>query len=323
MLSKIKTQVPASLNGARFDIAAASLVEDLSRKKIKEIIDRGGAYLNKRRVLIAKKQVKTGDQIELFWDEGRPLSGQTVTRIPVAILDENEDFLVINKPAGLPSQSTLTSSEDTVLHALKLQYPDRFSSLELSLVHRLDKDTSGVMLISKSKTAQNKLEKLFLERKMKKVYQALCFGIPKSQEGVLDWPLRKDPSRPNTYVAVLGSAARAGGRSSESKAALTRFLVKKTFPASKASWVECFPETGRTHQIRVHLQALGVPLLGDKTYAANVVGHPLAQIATRHMLHASSLSWTQDDGRMFSFEAPLPDDFEFCLNLLTKEGPNV
>ncbi|MEY4065275.1 MAG: hypothetical protein RIR26_1483 [Pseudomonadota bacterium] len=320
MLSKIKAQVPASLNGARFDIAAAALVEDLSRKKIKEIIDRGGAYLNKRRVLMAKKEVRAGDQIELFWDEGRPLSGQSATRIPVGILSENDDFVVINKPAGLPAQSTLTSSEDTVVHALKLQYPERFASVELCLVHRLDKETSGVMLLAKSKSAQVQLERLFLERRMKKVYEALCFGIPKSNEGTLHWPLRKDPSRPNTYVAVLGSPARGGARLPESKAALTKFLVKKTFPSLKASWIECFPETGRTHQIRVHLQALGVPILGDKTYAANVIGHPLAQIATRHMLHASSLSWTQDDGRTFSFEAPLPEDFGSCLNLLAKEG---
>jgi 23S rRNA pseudouridine1911/1915/1917 synthase len=198
MVSQIKAQVPSSLNGARFDVAAAALFEGFSRKKIKTVIDRGGAYLNKKRITLAKKEVKSGDVIELFWDEARPLSTRSLNAIPVQILANEEDFVVINKPAGLPSQATLTTSEDTVIHALHNQYPDLFSVDKLFLVHRLDKDTSGVMLLAKSKFAQARLEKLFVERKMKKVYQALCFGIPKSIEGLLNWPIRKDASRPNT-----------------------------------------------------------------------------------------------------------------------------
>lgn len=316
MVSTIKAQVPTSLNGARFDVAAAALFEGFSRKKIKTIIDRGGAYINKKRVTIAKKEVKNGDTIELFWDDARVISERNIKHLPISIIADNEDFVVINKPAGVPSQATLTTSEDTVIHALKHQYPDRFSDSDLLLVHRLDKDTSGVMLLAKSKLAQARFEKLFIERRMKKVYRALCFGLPKSSEGILDWPIRKDPSRPNTYFAVIGSSHRGGKGSHAAKSALTRFLVLKTFPKVRASSIECYPETGRTHQIRVHLQALGVPLLGDRTYAANVVGHPLAQVATRHMLHAVRLSWTEDDGRVFNFDAPLPDDFGACLQLL-------
>jgi 23S rRNA pseudouridine1911/1915/1917 synthase len=320
MVSTIKAQVPTSLNGARFDVAAAALFESFSRKKIKTIIDRGGAYINKKRVTMAKKEVKNGDLIELFWDDSRVISDRTVKHLPINIIDENEDFVVINKPAGVPSQATLTTSEDTVIHALKHQYAERFSGCELLLVHRLDKDTSGVMLLAKSKSVQSRFEKLFIERRMKKVYRALCFGLPKSTEGVLNWPIRKDPSRPNTYFAVVGSSSHGGKGRADAKSALTRFLVLKTFPKVRASLLECYPETGRTHQIRVHLQALGVPLLGDRTYAANVIGHPLAQLATRHMLHAVRLSWTEDDGRVFNFDAPLPDDFGACLQSLEQEG---
>jgi len=320
MVEQIKAQVPGSLNGARFDVAAAALFDGLSRKKIKSVIDRGGAYLNKRRVTLAKKEVRTGDIIELFWDEARSLSERSVKKIPVQIISHQSDFVVINKPAGIPSQATLTSSDETVLHALKAQYPEQFSETELMLVHRLDKDTSGVMLIAKSKTAQQRLEKLFLERKMKKVYHALCFGIPKSLHGVLDWPIRKDPTRTNTYFAVVGSTGRAPRGGQDAKSARTLFQVLKTFPKSRSSHIECHPETGRTHQIFVHLQALGVPLLGDKTYATNVVGHPLAQAATRHMLHAVSLSWVDTDGQTFVFEAPFPEDFGACLHLLEQEG---
>jgi 23S rRNA pseudouridine1911/1915/1917 synthase len=320
MVAQIKAQVPGSLNGARFDVAASALFDGLSRKKVKSVIDRGGAYLNKRRVTLAKKEVRTGDLIELFWDEARSLSERSVKKIPIQILFQNQDFVVINKPAGIPSQATLTTSDETVLHALKLQYSEHFSETELLLVHRLDKDTSGVMLIAKSKTAQQRLEKLFLERSMKKVYQALCFGVPKSVQGVLDWPIRKDPSRPNTYFAVVGGTGRTSRGGQEAKTARTLFQVLKTFPRSRASLIECYPETGRTHQIRVHLQALGVPLLGDKTYATNVVGHPLAQAATRHMLHAVRLSWSEQDGQTFEFEAPFPEDFGACLLLLEKEG---
>lgn len=322
MLGQIKAQVPASLNGERFDVAAAALFESLSRKKIKMIIDRGGAYLNKKRVMIAKKNVSAGDLIELFWDEARPLKSDQLKSIPVTVLSETPQFLVINKPAGLPSQATLTSSEETVIHALCSQYPDKYKLTELFLVHRLDKDTSGVMLIAKGKASQSQLEQLFLQRKMKKCYVALGLGIPSAVEGVLNWPIRKDSSRANTYMALMGaaSARSAQGKSKDIKSAITGYLVLKTFPKLQASFIECRPETGRTHQIRVHLQALGVPLFGDKTYANNVIGHPCGQWAARHMLHAQSISWQDADGRTFAFEAPLPDDFRVCLNRLEQEG---
>lgn len=320
MLSQIKAQVPAALNGARFDVVAAELFEGFSRKKIKMIIDRGGAYLNKKRVLVAKKVVSSGDIVELFWDEARPLTGRSTKHLPVALIDNREDFVVINKPAGLASQATLTSSDETVIHALKQQYPELFGAVDLQLVHRLDKDTSGVMLIAKSKAAQARLEKLFQERKVKKTYYALCFGAPKSSQGVLDWAIRKDPSRPNTYVAVMSGAARRGRTGLGEKSAKTNFLVINTFQRARASFIECQPETGRTHQIRVHLQALGIPLLGDRTYAATVVGHPLAQLAPRHMLHAARIGWSGINGEEFAFEAPFPDDFSDCLNHLKNEG---
>lgn len=320
MVSQIKAQVPAALNGMRFDVVAAQVFEGFSRKKIKLIIDRGGAYLNKKRVLVAKKIVSSGDILELFWDEARPLNSRSTKHLPVILIDNRDDFVVVSKPAGLPSQATLTSSDETVIHALKQQYSELFAEIDLQLVHRLDKDTSGVMLLAKSKAAQARLEKLFQERKMSKTYYALCYGTPKSTQGVLDWAIRKDTSRPNTYVAVMSGAARRGRPGMGEKSALTRFLVVNTFHRGRASLLECKPETGRTHQIRVHLQALGVPLLGDKTYAANVVGHPLAQLATRHMLHAARISWSGADGEEFAFEAPFPDDFADCLNHLKSEG---
>lgn len=322
MLNQIKAQVPESLNDERFDVAAAQLFQSISRKKIKLIIDRGGAYLNKKRVLIAKRNVTAGDLIELFWDEARPLQSHHVQNIPVEIIAEFADFIVINKPAGLPSQATLTSSEDTVIHALKIQFPDKYSAADLFLVHRLDKDTSGVMLIATTKLKQQFFEKLFMEKKIKKTYLALSFGIPKQSSGILKWPLRKDPSRPNTYIAIVGSVSHrpASFKGRDGKAAVTGYVVLKTFPKAQASFIECRPETGRTHQIRVHLQALGVPLLGDKTYSNNVIGHPCGQWAARHMLHARELSWIDSDGQTFAFEAPLPDDFRVCLNRLEQEG---
>ncbi|MFZ9520404.1 MAG: RluA family pseudouridine synthase [Silvanigrellaceae bacterium] len=322
MLNQIKAQVPPTLNGARFDIAAATMFNTLSRKKIKTIIDRGGAFLNKKRIALAGKLVSSGDVIELFWDEARPLGGSDVSSLPVGIIAEFEDYVVVNKPAGLPSQATLSSTNDTVIHALKVQYPDKYSSMELQLVHRLDKETSGVMILAKNKKAQQNLEKLFQERKIQKTYHAISFGIPAQKGGQLDWPIRRDNSRTNAYVAVI-SQSKSRGASSHSKdikSARTRYEVLKTFSRLNASFIECKPETGRTHQIRVHLQALGVPLFGDKTYSNNVIGHPCNQWATRHMLHASSISWIEIDGRTVAFEAPFPDDFRACLNRLEKEG---
>lgn len=320
--------VTESMDGERFDVAAAQLMPELSRKKIKAIIDAGGAYVNKRRIRFAKHGVHHGDRLEVFWDEppahavegAGQVEGPRMKFISAAprvslsqsdIIFEGRDFLVVNKPAGIASQATLTSSTDTLSHFVHKLDPRRYPLTHLLMVHRLDKDTSGLMLLARNKDAQKHFEDLFKERKVEKVYEALCFHVPPQPEGVLTHGLVKDAGRDNTYHPV-----RPGAKGAHVKSAETHYRTVEAFPAADAAYVECVPKTGRTHQIRVHMLALGCPLLGDKTYARNVIGHPFAQSALRHMLHARRIRFAGPDGAPYDFEAPLPADFRECLRLL-------
>lgn len=334
MIESKSATVPAGpLDGERFDVAASALFPEISRKKIKSIIDAGGAYCNKRRIQVAKHLVKIGDKLEIFWDVKSDLElmkateGQRVKFIRTPhgavlketdVLFEHADFVVVNKPAGLPSQATLVSSTDTILHALQALDPKRFALESLFLVHRLDKDTSGVLLIGRNARAKAFLEEAFRDRKVTKTYEALCFNVPPEASGVISYPLAKVQGQANTYYPVMKKVGKTS--SGSPKSAETRFEVKQAFAKAQASHILCFPTTGRTHQIRVHLMAVGCPLLGDKTYARNILGHPLGQVALRHMLHARAVAFAGPNGEKYVFEAPVPADFAACLETLTARG---
>ncbi|MCA2959579.1 MAG: RluA family pseudouridine synthase [Silvanigrellales bacterium] len=323
MITSVKSKARAEHDGERFDVVATVLFPELSRKKIKSVIDAGGAYLNKRRVKVAKMALREGDLVELFWEgPSTPSLGQARPKPSPLVLTEahlvfvEKDFLVVNKPAGLPSQATLTSSTDTVLHALAALRPADFPLESLFLVHRLDKETSGLLVVARTTAARAHFEDAFRDRRVNKTYEALCFFAPKVAAGEVALPLAKDTSRANTYFALSSTAG--ARRRSDAKAALTRYETVRVFARAQASHVRCFPETGRTHQIRVHMQALGCPLLGDKTYAQNVVGHPFAQTALRHMLHAARLAFVGPGGNAYTLDAPHPPDFAACLEALAR-----
>ncbi|APJ02492.1 RluA family pseudouridine synthase [Silvanigrella aquatica] len=324
MLKSKSAKITASYNGERFDIAAAALFEDLSRKKIKAIIDAGGAYINKKRIVVAKTLVKIGDKIEVFWEEKSENSESQIAKSAFhlkntigtfiddkTLIFENNDFFVVNKPAGISSQATLSSSKDTILHALSVYDSKTFDLKKMFLVHRLDKDTSGLMIIAKNKETQNKFEEIFRDKKINKSYDALCFNIPKNLEGEIKFSIAKDNSRKNSYFAITNP----NSKMKDAKSAETNFVVQKIYKSSNISFIRCNPKTGRTHQIRVHLSAIGCPLLGDKTYSQNIYGHKYAQIALRHMLHAINLSF-EFNGENFDFTAPLPEDFERIIKIL-------
>ena len=324
-LKTLSARVPKNLQGERLDVCATQMFSELSRKKIKGIIDNGGAFLNKKRMSIAKFVVNSGDLIELNWDDKAPSSALNLVLPESAILLDTPDFFVVSKPAGVASQATLDSSFDTVAHLIAKSFPSRFSIEKCLMVHRLDKETSGAMIFAKTSQAQRFFEELFVQKKMQKIYDLICFGLPKANEGVIDFPILKDQMRKNTYRALINQApmrgadaarsSRAGG-GAEVRTAVTRFKVQRAFPRSSVAHVRAFPETGRTHQIRVHFQAIGCPLIGDKTYASGVVGHVFGQKFLRHLLHASSLEFVGPDGKPYVVECPLPADFLECLALL-------
>lgn len=320
MIKSKSAIVPKKLNEERFDIAATELFPELSRKKIKLIIDSGGAYLNKKRIQIAKYSVKQNDKIELFWEEksSNTESDKTIQNKKTSfssfisgknIIFEHKDFFVINKPAGIATQATLTSSTDTIFHMLNKLDNQKFKLEQLFMVHRLDKDTSGILLIARNKQAQKKFEDLFKLRQIEKKYDAICFGTPNKKEGYIQFAIAKDNSRPNCYFAVTNPNSKI----KDAKGAETSYKVTQNFQ-NQACLIECSPKTGRTHQIRVHLTAIGNPIFGDKTYAQNIYGHPFSQLALRQMLHAKKIEFKYES-QSFCFECDYPDDF---LNILKK-----
>lgn len=299
MLKTKKSIINKNTHNARFDLACTILFPELSRKKIKAIIDNGGAFLNKKRIQIAKLVVMQNDVIELFWNENQK-SLQTMTN--ENFIFENDDFMIINKPAGVPVQGTLESDKNTILHAIHKFDSKKYALESLLLVHRLDKDTSGLMIIAKNPQSQKEFEQLFKTQKIQKTYKALCFFTPKKHEGKITFSIAPDVSRKNTYFAVTNNKTYLNQKSAE-----TDYKVEKILPHGSAL-IACFPKTGRTHQVRVHLLALNCPIIGDKTYAQNIYGHPYARSATRHLLHAFELKF-MFKGENYVFNCPLPMDF--------------
>lgn len=211
--------------------------------------------------------------------------------IKLDILYEDRTILVISKPAGLLTHPSPKESSKTLTNAL-LHY---FGKKWFGLVHRLDKDTSGVMVIAKNKTSQGRLKAQFKKGKVAKTYLALVEGHLKPGEGIIDAPIGRDRKNP-TKMSILPKG--------EGRQAQTYFRLKKYL--ANFSLVEVIPKTGRTHQIRVHFSSISHPLVGDKVYGSS---QPKLKIS-RHLLHAEKLKFRHPKTKkMVEFRSPLPPDF--------------
>jgi len=226
------------------------------------------------------------------------------------LIFENNDFLVVNKPAGLmvhgakvnPARriDEARAAEPTLVDWLIARYPGVRTvgdepTLRPGIVHRLDKATSGVMVIAKTQTSFEYLKKLFQEHRMEKTYFALVFGIPPKDHGVIDAPIG----------IKNGSLKRSVHATKMAKPAVTEYSVVKKFDLF--SLLKVNPKTGRTHQIRVHLASIGHPIVGDPMYGKKM----LPAFAHRLMLHAGAIAFSDDKGNRFVFEAPFPPDFVY------------
>jgi 23S rRNA pseudouridine1911/1915/1917 synthase len=233
------------------------------------------------------------------------------------ILVEDEDLLIVNKPPGLVVHPGAGHTEGTLVHGLLAHSPRlaiQGSPLRPGIVHRLDKNTSGALVIAKSERAYLSLVRQFKEREVKKGYLALVYGRPPENEGEISALLGRNPSD-RKKIAVLRNRGRA---------ALSRWRVTKDW--GEAALLNVRIETGRTHQIRVHLSHIGYPVVGDETYgggrrrARNVKSAPLRELlltAQRQMLHAARLEFTHPvTGGPVSANAPLPDDFREIVERL-------
>jgi 23S rRNA pseudouridine1911/1915/1917 synthase len=238
-----------------------------------------------------------------------PLPEETSHRAEAMDLDivhEDDDILVINKPAGLVTHPGAGNWEGTLLNALLHHTPQAAGLPRAGIVHRLDKDTSGLMVVAKTLEAQTRLVRDLQARRVKRIYWAVALGVFERSEGDVDAPIGRHPTQ-RVKMAVL-EEGRSGG-----KPALTHWKVLRQF--SRAAWLECRLATGRTHQIRVHLTHLGHPLLGDPVYRGRTSGTTIP--FHRQALHAVRLGLDHPvSGEAMEWEAPPPGDFADLLKVL-------
>lgn len=289
--------------GGRLDRLVAARLADLSRTAVQRLIGDGFITLNGS-ICKASDKVGPGDVIVARVPPPAPTE-LLAEDIPLTIVHEDDDVIVIDKPAGLVVHPAAGHDSGTLVNALLRHIPDWGGvggEVRPGIVHRLDKDTSGLIVAAKNDRALQYLQEQFKARTIKKMYLALVDGIVEPREGLVDAPLgRSKTDRKQMAVTREGRSAR------------TRYGVKQIYRQPDLTLVEAYPETGRTHQIRVHFAWLKHPLVGDRIYGRQKPIVPLA----RHFLHAASLTLTLPNGELHTFESKLPDDLQQVLDQLT------
>ena len=228
----------------------------------------------------------------------------------IQILFEDGDMVVLNKPAGVSIHGGPNVKGKTIVDFLLEEFPEikgvgdlpaqAGDSIRPGIVHRLDRDTSGVLVVARNQDAFERLKFLFKTRNVEKTYLAVVCGKLKNQRGVISYPIGRDAKNPTRRGAAGGRARIRGEREAE-----TRYRVLKA--GDEYSLLEVMPKTGRTHQIRVHMKAIGHPIACDRVYGGKKVCCPDG--VGRQLLHAQSLSFSFPEGRRLKFEADSPEDF--------------
>ena len=295
--------VPDSGVKGRLDAWLAGVCPETSRSRIQQLIAEGMVTSQGRRVK-ANAKPKAGEVYAVAIPPPAPAVPEP-EEMPLDVLYEDSDCIVINKPAGLVVHPAPGHCRGTLVNALLWHCRDLagVGGVERpGIVHRLDKDTSGVMVAAKNDRAMSGLVRLFQNGGMCKEYLALVHGCPEPESGVVSGMIGRDPSNRKRMAVV-----RVNG-----KDALTRYRVERR--VGEITLVHCRIETGRTHQIRVHLKSIGVPVIGDPLYGRPAADRKLAVRPARQMLHAWRLSFQHPvSGRELSLEAPIPEDFSVCL----------
>lgn len=300
---QLHTLIVDAGEGGRLDRFVAARLADLSRTAVQRLIDDGFITLNGS-VCKASDKVGQGDVITVRVPPLVPTE-LIAEDIPLTIVYEDSDLVVIDKPAGLVVHPAAGHDSGTLVNALLGYIPDLEGiggEVRPGIVHRLDKETSGLIVAAKNDRALQFLQEQFKARTIKKMYLALVEGIVEPREGIIDAPIgRSKTDRKQMAVTHEGRSAR------------TRYRVRQIYRQPDLSLVEAYPETGRTHQIRVHFAWLKHPLVGDGTYGRQ---KPIVPIA-RHFLHAASLSFTLPNGTTRTFESKLPHELQQVIDQLT------
>jgi len=254
------TVTPADQSGQRLDRALAAALPDLSRSRLRQLIDSGAVTRGSETIKDANHRVKPGETYLI--DVPKPSPAVPLGQdIPLAVVYEDNDLIVIDKPAGLVVHPAAGNPDGTLVNALIAHCGDSLTGVggvtRPGIVHRLDKDTSGLLIAAKNERAMKSLSKQFTNHTVERAYNAVVWGSPRLGDGVIETQIGRNPFD-RKRMGVL----RGGG-----KEAVTRYRVIERYGERPiASLIECRLETGRTHQIRVHLTHIGHPLIGDASY---------------------------------------------------------
>lgn len=295
----------------RLDQYLAHHLKDASRQRVKKLIDEGDVLVDGKRGK-ASTRLKGGETISITIPEPEPLD-LVAEDLPVELVFEDEWLAVVNKPSGMVTHPGAGITKGTLVNALLHKIGESLSgisgTLRPGIVHRLDKDTSGLLVVAKNEAAVHHLQGEIKSRKAKRIYYALLEGGPSENAGTVSQPIGRHPVR-RKEMAIVDNG----------RPATTHYHVLERF--HKFSLVKLSLETGRTHQIRVHMAYLGCPVAGDIVYNRKTSGTLKARqkLGLRgHALHAAQLCFTHpESGVLLEFEAPLPDDFEAAVNNLRR-----
>ncbi len=280
----------------RLDQFVADLVKNLSRSAAKKLIKEGYILVDGQ-VSDPAYKVRKGDTIKVEIPAAKEVSLKP-EKIPLTIIYEDQELLVVDKPPNLVTHPTLDHPSGTLVNAILNHLKDlKSDDLRPGIVHRLDKNTSGVVVVAKTQTALENLKKQFKDREVSKTYISLVTGRVEKEVGVIKEKIDRHPKFRSKFTVSKGG-----------REATTKYKVLERF--DKFTLLELKPLTGRTHQIRVHLSHIGHPVVGDKLYGGKM-------LLGRQFLHAAKLELTHPtSGKRMKFESTLPSDLESCLKKL-------
>lgn len=284
MADKRTAIVPQPLAGERIDKVLAALVPGMSRHLARKVLAMGGVQVNGKRVRMASFAVRVGDKLVAVWhpDILEP------ERFPLTVVHEDDELVVVDKPSGQLSQGSELGDVGSLIYELMRRYGP-----QIRLMHRLDKGASGLLVAAKNPIATDWLTPLFREHRMERRYLALVSGVPR--EGEISVP-----------IVIEGRKARAARPGEDGLPARSEVRIREAWEGGALVEVQLF--TGRTHQIRIHLAAVGSPIVGDPEY-----GGPEAP---RLALHAAVLGIDRPDGRVLGVERPPGEDFWACRGVV-------
>jgi 23S rRNA pseudouridine1911/1915/1917 synthase len=299
--------VPEGSRRERADKVLAAAFPAHSRAAFQRALESGLVRADGK-VIAQADEVRPGQVIEFSFPEAVP-AGLKPVDIPLDVIFEDKHLLVLNKPAGMVVHPGVGTGEDTLVHALLAHCAGELSGIggveRPGIVHRLDKETTGLLVVAKNDAAHRALADLFASRALQKEYVTLVSGVPKTETGTINRAISRHPV--HRHRMTVGE----GGRPSR-----TDWEMLESF-GEAAAWLRCRIHTGRTHQIRVHLKSIGHPVMGDETYGWRQ--NPALPVPPRVMLHAEHLVFSHPvSAKVLDLRAPLPKDFKAMLAALRK-----